>query len=184
MSGHSKWKQIKHQKEAADKKRGRLFSKLLQAVTIAAKSDPKAKRAQHPQFNPRLRAAIEKAKEWNVPAENIERAVKRASERGEALEELTLEGYGPGGIALIVTAITDNSNRTIPEIKKIFSEHGAKWAEPGSVRWAFTPPASGGGEWQAKFPRSAGREEREKLEMLISDLEAHEDVQAVYHNAA
>lgn len=177
MSGHSKWKQIKHQKETADKKRGQLFSKLLQAITIAAKTDP------NPQFNPRLRATIDKAKENNVPADNIERAVRRASEKSVALEELILEGYGPGGIALITTAITDNANRTIPEIKKIFSDHGAKWAEPGSVRWAFTPPPPGRAEWQAKFPQVVGAEERERLEALIRDLETHDDVQDVYHNA-
>src|SRR3989338_6534246 len=104
MSGHSKWKQIKHQKEAADQKRGLLFSKLLKAIAIAAKDD------SNPQFNLRLRAAIREAKEGNVPFDNIERAVKRASERSEALEELLLEGYGPGGAALLIVATTDNSN--------------------------------------------------------------------------
>ena len=178
MSGHSKWKQIKHQKGAADQKRGELFSKLLKAITIAAKSDP------NPQFNPRLRAAIREAKEGNVPSDNIDRAVKRASERSEALEELLLEGYGPGGIALLIVAITDNSNRTVPEIKRIFADHGAKWAEPGSVRWAFTPPPAGGEKWQAKFPQAVGAGELEKLGELVRDLEEHDDVQNVYHNAA
>jgi YebC/PmpR family DNA-binding regulatory protein len=177
MAGHSKWKQIKYQKEAADKKRGALFSKLLQAITVAAKTDP------NPQFNPRLRAAINKAKENNVPGENIERAIKRASDKSSALEELLLEGYGPGGVAVIITAITDNPNRTIPEIKKILGEHGAKLSEPGSVRWAFIPPTPGG-DWQAKFTQKTDTETMEKLKALLEELEDHPDVQNIYHNAA
>ncbi|MDP3947174.1 MAG: YebC/PmpR family DNA-binding transcriptional regulator [bacterium] len=197
MSGHSKWKQIKHQKGAADIKRGQLFSKLLKAITIAAKSDP------NPQFNPRLRTTILKAKEGNVPADNIERAIRHASEKSEALEELLLEGYGPGSAAMIVTAITDNSNRTIPELKKIFSDHEAKWASPGSVCWSFTPPtglpseagqrsglsaqsefAPDGTEWQAKFPQVISAEDKEKLDALTRALEEHSDVQRVFTNAA
>src|SRR3989344_9395701 len=104
MSGHNKWSQIKNQKGAADKKRGQLFSKLLKAISIAAKTEA------NPQFNPRLRSVMEKAKEFNVPQDNIERAVSKASET-KNLEDITVEAYGPEGAALIIEGITDNTNR-------------------------------------------------------------------------
>ncbi len=107
MSGHSHWAGIKHKKEITDQKRGKVFSKLLAAISAAAKSEP------NPDFNPRLRTAIAKAKEVAVPQDNIERAVKRASEAGANLEELIFEAYGPGGIALIIEAIADNKNRVV-----------------------------------------------------------------------
>src|SRR3989338_3436736 len=146
MSGHSKWKQIQHKKGAADLKRGRIFSKLLRAISIAAKTEP------NPQFNPRLRSAIEKAKENNVPADNIERAVSKASEQ-KNLEDVTIEAYGPEGAALIIQAITDNTNRTVNEIRNILNERGAKMATPGSVLWAFNAQTAGGQEYAAKFPQ-------------------------------
>src|SRR3989344_3166194 len=121
MSGHSKWSQIKHKKGEADQKRGVAFSKLLNAISVAAKSEP------NPDFNPRLRTAIEKAKEANVPKDNIERAINKAKE-GDALEEILIEAYGPEGVAVIIEAITDNSNRTISEIKNILAKHEAKIA--------------------------------------------------------
>jgi YebC/PmpR family DNA-binding regulatory protein len=173
MSGHSKWAQIKHKKGAADQKRGALFSKLLAAITIAAKTEP------NPDFNPRLRTAIERAKKEGVPGENIERAIKRASETGQNLEELILEAYGPGGAAMLIEAATDNKNRTIPEIKKILSDAGGKWAESGSVRWAFEKTPGG---WQAKFPQIVSDDDRKKLEALIAALREHDDVQEVYVN--
>ena len=174
MSGHSHWSGIKHRKGAADQKRGLVFSKLLAAITAAARAE------QNPDFNPRLRTAVQKAKEANVPSENIERAVKRAKESGAVLEELTLEAYGPGGTALLIEAITDNKNRTIPEIKKILNEEGAKWAEPGSVRWAFKKKETG---FEPKFPQKLNEEDAEKLNVLVEALEDHDDVQKVYTNA-
>lgn len=174
MAGHSKWAQIKHQKGVTDQKRGKLFSKLLKAITIAARGDA------NPQFNVRLRSAIEKAKENQVPAENIERAIKRASEAGENLEELIIEAYGPGGIAILLVAASDSKNRTISEIKKIVGDHGGKWAEPGSVRWAFEFEGDG---WRAKFPQPADKY-KNALDALVGSLEEHDDVQKVYTNAA
>lgn len=173
MSGHSHWAGIKHKKEATDQKRGKVFSKLLAAVSAAAKSEP------NPDFNPRLRTAIAKAKEASVPQENIERAVKRASEMAMNLEELTFEAYGPGGIALMIHAISDNKNRTVQEIKSILKEHGGKWAETGSVRWAFEAPAGGEGEWKAKFPQEIPEEEKAKLAALVAALNENDDVQSV-----
>jgi len=175
MSGHSKWSQIKHKKEAADQKRGKVFSKLLSAILAAAKSEP------NPEFNPRLRTAIEKAKESNVPGENIERALRHASESGQNIEELIFEAYGPGGAAILIEAISDNKNRTIQKIKKTLNEFGAKWAESGSVRWAFEQLSAGG--WKAKFPQELSDEDKNKLKILIEALEENDDVQKVYTNA-
>lgn len=175
MAGHSKWAQIKHKKGAADKKRAQLFSKLLKAISAAAKSEP------NPQFNPRLRSAIEKAKENNVPQENIERAISKAA-GGESLEDLIIEAYGPAGIAMIITAITDNRNRTISEIKHLLSENEAKIANPGSVLWSFEQKP-GTNEWAPKFPQEIIPEDKGKIESLVSALEEHDDVQNVITNS-
>lgn len=184
MSGHSKWAQIKHQKGVADEKRGRLFSKLLNAISAAAKLEP------NPNFNPRLRAAIEKAKENNVPKENIERAIKKASEPGQKIEKLIFEAYGPGGTAILIEAISDNKNRSIAEIKKVLTDHEAKWAEEGSVRWAFEQiadqhglGADSQGNWKAKFQQEISESDKRKLKNLVEALENREDVQMVYTNS-
>ncbi len=180
MSGHSHWAGIKHKKEATDQKRGQVFSKLLAAISAAARAEP------NPEFNPRLRTAIEKAREAHVPTENIERAVKHAAEAGQNLEELVFEAYGPGGTAIIIETISDNKNRTVQEIKKILNELGGKWAESGSVRWAFdsSPSAGKGEEWHAKFPQELGEEDKNKLRALVEALENQNDVQKIYTNAA
>lgn len=178
MAGHSHWAGIKHKKTIADQKRGQVFSKLLAAISAAAKVDP------NPDFNPRLRAAIEKAKENKVPAENIEKAIKRSSEPGEKLEELIFEAYGPGGAAILIEVITDNKNRTVAEIKNILSEKGGKWAEIGSVRWAFNQFRNENGEeiWQAKFSQNISEDDKQKLLNLVETLQNHNDVQKVYTN--
>lgn len=173
MSGHNKWSQIKNQKGTADKKRGQLFSKLLKAIAIAAKTE------SNPQFNPRLRSAIEKAKENNVPQDNIERAVDKSSEN-KNLEELVIEAYGPEGAALIIEAITDNKNRTIAEIKHLLSEHNAKIATPGSVLWSFAQNQNK--EWEAKFPQPISDTAKTQLSTLVSSLEDHDDVQRITTN--
>jgi len=175
MSGHSHWAGIKHKKEATDQKRGKIFSKLLAAISAAAKTEP------NPEFNPRLRTAVEKAREASVPAENIARAIKKASEAGVGLEELMFEAYGPGGIAILIEAISDKKNRTVQEIKLILSEHDGKWAESGSVRWAFEQKVGEG--WVAKFPQEVGEENKPKLLALVEFLEEHDEVQNVYTNA-
>lgn len=177
MSGHSHWAGIKHQKEATDKKRAKVFSKLLMLITAAAKGEP------NPDFNPRLRTAVEKARAANVPAANIERAIKRASLAGEAVEELIFEAYGPGGAALLIEATSDNRNRAVQEIKKVLGDFGGKWAEAGSVRWAFEPAASGEG-WSAKFEAPISEADRVKLRGLVQTLEANDDVQRVTVNAS
>lgn len=177
MSGHSKWKQIKHKKETTDQKRGQLFSKLLKVIAASAKAEP------NPEFNPRLRAAILKAKENKVPQENIERAIKKSSE-AKNLEELVLEAYGPEGVAILITAITNNKNRTISGVKNILNDNGAKWAEVGSVRWAFNPPTGETDEWQAKFKQEISPEAKNKLANLVGELRGHDDVEEVYTNSS
>jgi YebC/PmpR family DNA-binding regulatory protein len=179
MAGHSHWAGIKRQKEVADKRRGVVFSKLLAAITAAAKQEP------NPDFNPRLRTAIEKARASSVPADNIIRAISRASESGGAMEELVFEAYGPGGIALLIEVTTDSRNRAVAEIKKLLSDHDGKWAEPGSVRWAFEAATAGAEpRWRAKFPQEVPDEAASALARLIQTLEEHSDVQYVFTNAA
>jgi YebC/PmpR family DNA-binding regulatory protein len=135
MSGHSKWSQIKHKKALTDKKKGQVFSKLSRLITLAAKkgADPKS--------NPSLAQAIENARVMNMPNDNIERAIKKVSDKSQVqLEELSIEALGPGGIALKIKAITDNRNRTMAEIKKILAEHASKLVQPGSLTWMFNQP--------------------------------------------
>jgi len=179
MSGHNKWSQIKGKKGVTDAKRGQLFGKLLKAISIAAKSAP------NPQFNPRLRSAIEKAKEFNVPQENIERAVSKAGEE-KNLEDVIIEAYGPEGVAIIIEAITDNTNRTINEIRHILDLHGAKMANQGSVLWSFSSEggSASGGEhnWQPKFKQSVSLDTAKKITEIIEALEEHDDVQRIITN--
>src|SRR6476660_4277653 len=134
MSGHSKWHSIKHKKGAIDAKRGRMFTKLIKEITIAARIG-----GGDAEGNPRLRKAIGDAKELNMPADNIKRAVQKGTGEleGGQLEELQYEGYGPGGVALIVDVVTDNRNRTVSEIRHVFSKNGGNMGEAGSVAWMF-----------------------------------------------
>lgn len=134
MSGHSKWSSIKRQKGAADAQRGQLFTKLTREIIIAAKTG-----GGDPDANFRLRLAVQKAKENNMPAENIDRAIKRATGGGEGSEliEVTYEGYGPAGTAILVEAATDNRNRTVAEIRGAFTRAGGNLGESGSVSWIF-----------------------------------------------
>lgn len=186
MSGHSKWAQIKYKKAASDAKKGRVFSKLSRVITIAAREfgiDPKT--------NSRLAAAVEEARKANMPSDNIDRAIKKATAKESAdLKEVLYEAHGPGGSALLITAVTDNSNRTTNEIKHILSEHGAKLGGQGSAMWAFdrrSPALSAGrlgeGGYIAKFPTTLSEEDSKKFESLLSALDDHDDVQEVYSNA-
>lgn len=134
MSGHSKWSSIKHKKAATDAKKGQLFTKLARDITMAAKGgDP------DPETNAALRLAVQKAKQANMPSDNIDRAIKKGAGTDEAdhLEEVTYEGYGPGGTAVIVQAITDNRNRTVAEVRHAFSRGGGNMADSGAVSWQF-----------------------------------------------
>ena len=136
MSGHSKWASIKHKKGATDAKRGKLFTKIIREMTIAARLG-----GGDPDSNPRLRTAVEKAKGANMPADNITRAIKKGTGEleGTTYEELVLEGYGPGGVALLIEGSTDNRNRTVSEIRHLFSKHNGNLGNPGSVAYMFNP---------------------------------------------
>ncbi|MEK6398274.1 MAG: YebC/PmpR family DNA-binding transcriptional regulator, partial [Terriglobus sp.] len=135
MSGHSKWATIKHKKGAADAKRGKIFTRLIKEITVAAKQG-----GGDPDGNPRLRTAILAAKAENMPADNIKRAIQRGTGEIEGLtyEEITFEGYGPGGVAVIVDVLTDNRNRAVSEIRHAFSKNGGNLGETGSVGYMFT----------------------------------------------
>jgi YebC/PmpR family DNA-binding regulatory protein len=133
MSGHSKWATIKHKKGALDAKRGKIFTRLIREIAMAAKS------GGDPDKNPRLRKAILDAKAENMPADNIKRAIQRGTGElpGVTYEEFNLEGYGPGGVAVLLDLSTDNRNRTVSEIRHAFSKHGGNLGEAGSVAWMF-----------------------------------------------
>ena len=135
MSGHSKWATIKHKKGALDAKRGKIFTRLIKEITIAAKAG-----GGDPDGNPRLRTAIAAAKAENMPQDNIKRAIQRGTGEleGVSYEEIQYEGYGPGGVALIVEVTTDNKNRAVSEIRHAFTKNGGNMGEPKSVSWMFT----------------------------------------------
>ncbi len=134
MSGHSKWSTIKHKKGAADAKRGKVFTKLIKEITVAARLGGGDTAA-----NPRLRMVIFKAKDANMPADNIKRAVQKGTGElpGVSYEEIVYEGYGPGGVAVLAEVLTDNKNRTVAEIRHIFSRHNGNLGETGCVSWMF-----------------------------------------------
>ena len=134
MSGHSKWSQIKRQKGVADAKRGQVFTKLGREISVAARQG-----GADTTSNFRLRLAVQRARAENMPAENIDRAIKRATGGGDgaSLEEVMYEGYGPGGVAILVDALTDNRNRTISDLRNVFTKSGGNMAEAGAVAWTF-----------------------------------------------
>lgn len=134
MAGHSKWDNIKHKKAKEDARRGKLFTKMARLITVAAREG-----GPDPRTNFRLRLAIDKARSYNVPNENIERAIKRAvgGTEGDAYEELIYEGYGPGGVAVMLQIMTDNRNRTAADIRHLFSKYGGNLGESGCVAWMF-----------------------------------------------
>jgi len=135
MSGHSKWHTIKHKKGAADAKRGKIFTRVIKELTIAARNG-----GGDPDMNPRLRTVIAEAKQHNMPAENIKRAIRRGTgeEEGLTYDEVTYEGYGPGGVAIMVETLTDNKNRTVGEIRHIFGKQGGNLGAENSVSWMFS----------------------------------------------
>jgi len=134
MAGHSHWHRIKHKKETADKKRGQIFSKLSRVISVAAREG-----GGNPETNSQLRLAIEKAREFNFPKENIEKAIKRGTGEleGVTFERILYEAFGPGNVAIIIEGITDNKNRALNEISQILAQYNGKLADPGSVRWMF-----------------------------------------------
>ena len=161
MSGHSHWATIKHKKGAIDAKRGKLFSKLSRAIIIAARHG-----GGDPETNLKLRYAIDKAREVSMPKDNIERAVKRGTGETEGItfEEITYEGYGPGGVAILVDVLTDNRNRTNSEVRKIFERHGGKMGSAGNVGFLF--------ERKGTFSIDAGAVDEDTLMGIVLDAGA------------
>lgn len=174
MSGHSKWSKIKHKKAATDAKKSKIFSKLVRYIAV------EAKKARGDRNSPGLRLAIEKARAANMPSDNIDRAVEKAG-GGSEMSAVLYEGYGPGGIALMITGLTDNHNRTSAEVKRVLGKHGASLASPGAASWAF---AKEGEEWKAATTIEASDADLEKLSALVDELEDNDDVQNVFTNAA
>ncbi|HDN80177.1 MAG: YebC/PmpR family DNA-binding transcriptional regulator [Chloroflexi bacterium] len=164
MSGHSKWANIKRRKAAQDAKRGQLFTKLGREIEIAAREGP------DPETNFKLRLVIEKAKRANMPKENIERAIRRGAglEKGRALEEFNLEGYGPQGVAMLVHILTDNRNRAVADVRRVFTRHGGNLGESGCVSWLFEP--------RGYITLSVDDQDPEELAMIAIDAGA-DDVQ-------
>src|SRR3954468_7474115 len=149
MSGHSKWATIKHKKGALDAKRGKIFTRLIKEISIAAKS------GGDPDMNPRLRTAVAAAKAENMPADNIKRAIQRGTGElpGVSYEEFSLEGYGPGGVAVLLDISSDNRNRTVSEIRHAFGKNGGNMAEAGAVSWMFSKKGD------IVVPKSAAKED-------------------------
>lgn len=165
MAGHSKWSQIKRKKAANDAKRGKMFTRLIREITVAARSG-----GGDPNFNPRLRLAIETAKAANMPADNIERAIKRGTGELEGVdyEEIAYEGYAPGGVALYIETLTDNANRTVADVRYILNKHGGSLGTSGSVAWQF--------DRKGQIYVSATRYDEESLMLAALDAGA-EDMQ-------
>ena len=165
MSGHSKWHSIKHKKGALDAKRGKVFTKLIREMTIAARLG-----GGDPDSNPRLRTVLEKAKASNMPADNIKRAIQKGTGElaGTTYEDLTLEGFGPGGVAILVEATTDNRNRTVSEIRHLFTKHGGNMGGAGSVAYMFKP--------RGYIAIAAGKTTEDKLMELVLEAGA-DDIQ-------
>jgi len=182
MSGHSHAKTIKRDKEASDKKRGQIFSKMARLISVAVKGG-----GPNPSTNPKLRIAIETARSVNMSKDNIDRAIKRGTGEdvsAEKLEEVIFEAYGPGGVAIIIEGITDNKNRALGEIKQILIQHGAKMIGEGGVRWMFGRKLKEPGslEWEPKQEIEVSPKDREACERLFEALDENEAVQEIYSN--
>src|SRR3989338_230092 len=175
MAGHNKWAQIKHKKAATDAKKSKVFGKIARLISV------EAKKAKGDMNAPGLRLATQKAKEANMPGDNIEREIRKASEdSGAGMEEVVYETYGPGGVALLIVGLTDSKNRTAAEIKHLLSLHGVALASPGSASWAFGETREG---FAPTMTTSISQEDGEALLALVDALEEHDDVQTVYTNA-
>lgn len=175
MSGHNKWSQIKHKKAITDGKRSKIFGKLSKLIAL------EAKKAQGNLASPCLRAVIERAKKESMPADNIDRAVKKGA-GGDAgnMESVLFEAYGPSGCAILIEGLTDNKNRTVQEIKHILSKRGLSLAGQGAASWAFVKTHEG---WEPQTMCPIAESDTEALEDLLEALDEHDDVQDVFTNA-
>lgn len=176
MSGHSHWAGIKHRKGLNDAKRAKIFTKLAKPITLAAREDG------NPDTNFKLRLAIDKAREFNMPMVNIDRAIKRGTGelKGEMLEEIVYEAFGPGGIMMIIKTLTDNKNRTVGEIKTILAKFGGKLGGIGSVMWNFERSDS---EYKPKNTLEIDENIRAQYEKILEALDEQDDVEEIYDNS-
>ena len=175
MSGHNKWSKVKHKKAAEDAKKSKEFGKFARLIVL------ESKKAGGNVNAPNLRTVIERAKAVNMPNQNIDRAVKKGLDKDASLlEEAVYEAYGPGGSALVITCLTDNKNRTAPEIRHLLAEHGGTWAERGAASWAFEKKED---QWIPQTTVTLSPEDGEELGVLIDVLEDYDDVQNVFTNA-
>ena len=175
MSGHNKWSKIKNRKAVTDAAKSKIFSKMAKLISTASKQ------VGGDTASPILRTAIEKAREYNMPADNIERAVKKGmGSDAEVFDAITYEAYGPAGSALIIEVLTTNRNKAAQEIKFILSKHGFALATPGSATWAF---AKESGVWKPNTTIPLSETDGKILEALIEELESNDEVQDVYTNA-
>jgi YebC/PmpR family DNA-binding regulatory protein len=175
MSGHNKWSKIKRQKAGTDAAKSKIFSKMAKLISTASRE------AHGNISSPTLRAAIDKAKEYNMPSDNIDRAIKKGvGGDTEQLEAITYESYGPGGSALIIEVLTGNRNKAAQEVKFILSKHGFELAGQGSATWAFKKEST---EWIPNMTVPLSLEDEKILEDLINELEESDEVQEVYTNA-
>ncbi len=174
MSGHNKWSKIKRQKEKTDGQKSKIFGKMVKMISV------EAKKANGNLSSPGLKAAIEKAKSFNVPNDNIERAIKKSAEAGET-ELVVYEAYGPGGCAMIIEALTDNKNRANQDIKTILSRNGFAMAGPGAASWAFTHNI--GEDWIPTTTVTLSEEDGDKLSTIIDELEESDEINDVFTNA-
>lgn len=175
MGGHNKWSQIKRQKGANDAARSKVFGKLARRITV------ESKKANGDVNDPSLRAAVEKARKENMPKENIERAVAKGTSADAGLmESVVYETYGPGGVAVVIEALTDSRNRTSQELKHLLSKNGLSLASPGSALWAFEKTAEG---YSPKTTVPLSDQDGEQLAKVLEEIDAHDDVEEVYANA-
>jgi len=173
MSGHNKWSKVKNKKAVTDARKGKIYTKMAKVISIELKKangDPKAVGVQ---------AAVKKARELNVPNENIERALRK-NDNAVAMESIMYEAYGPGGVALMIEALTENRNKAAGEIKHILTENGSALAAPGSASWAFEKTLEG---YMPKMMTEISEEDGLKLDKLIEELEDNDEVQEIYTNA-
>ncbi|MDE2041214.1 MAG: YebC/PmpR family DNA-binding transcriptional regulator [Patescibacteria group bacterium] len=175
MSGHNKFSKIKHLKAKNDAQKSKVYGKLVRLITV------EAKKAKGDVRSPGLATAIEKARKENMPNDTIDRAVKKAAtDNSAAMENIVYESYGPGGVAILIEALTDNRNKAAQEIKHILSQNGCELASPGSASWAFQKTHEG---WQPTTTMPLEDADIQLLSKLVEDLEENEDVQDVYTNA-
>lgn len=175
MSGHNKWSKIKHKKAASDAQKSKIFSKHSAAITIEVRNAGGDVNASN------VQAAVERAKKDSMPKDNIERALAKGSGAGaDALQQVIFEGYGPGGVAVIIVAVTDNNNRTAPEVRSVFSKAGLELGTPGSAMWAFT---KSGTSYVPNTPMELDDATGEKLAEFIEKLEDLDDITEVFSAA-